>query len=354
MKYALNFENSFAAYRALVSSLSTFILPVGLFFFIGNPQNISFALTLIFFLIIAPGVSMQVLKLNNLAMTLATLGEAAKRVDSVMEEKAIEEPAGSKAPASFGICFNNVTFSYTEGSEILKGVSFTAPQNAITALVGPSGSGKSTIAHLIPRFWDVQGGSITLGGIDIRELRIEKLMDTMSFVFQNSFLFSDTLYNNILAGKSAASKEEVYAAAKAAQCHDFIRELPNGYDTLIGEGGVHLSGGEEQRVCVARAILKNAPILVLDEATAYADPENEYQMQLALGELIRDKTVIIIAHYLKTIQEAHKIIVLNEGRIIEQGNHHELLSREGLYKKMWDASLSSIDWQLDYSKTQGV
>ena len=176
----------------------------------------------------------------------------------------------------------------------------------------------------------------------------------MSFVFQNSFLFSDTLYNNILAGKSAASKEEVYAAAKAAQCHDFIRELPNGYDTLIGEGGVYLSGGEEQRVCVARAILKNAPVLVLDEATAYADPENEYQMQLALGELIRDKTVIIIAHHLRTIQEAHKIIVLNEGQIIEQGNHHELLSREGLYKKMWDASLSSIDWQLEYSKTQGV
>ena len=160
MKYALNFENSFAAYRALVSSLSTFILPVGLFFFIGNPQNISFALTLIFFLIITRGVSTQVLKLNNLAMTLATLGEAAKRVDSVMEEKPIEEPAGSKAPASFDIRFNNVTFSYTEGREILKAVSFTAPQNAITALVGPSGSGKSTIAHLIPRFWDVQGEAL--------------------------------------------------------------------------------------------------------------------------------------------------------------------------------------------------
>jgi ATP-binding cassette subfamily B protein len=349
MKYALNFENSFAAYRALVSSLSTFILPVGLFFFIGNPQNISFALTLIFFLIITRGVSTQVLKLNNLAMTLATLAEAAKRVDSVMEEKPIEEPADGKAPASFGIRFDNVTFSYTEGNEILKGVSFTAPQNAITAMVGPSGSGKSTIAHLIPRFWDVQGGSITIGGIDIREMRTEELMNTMSFVFQNSFLFSDTLYNNILAGKPAASKEEIYAAAMAAQCHDFILELPNGYDTLIGEGGVHLSGGEEQRVCVARAILKNAPILVLDEATAYADPENEYQMQLALGELIRDKTVIIIAHHLRTIQDAHQIIVINEGRIIEQGSHHELLSHEGLYKKMWDASLSSIDWQLAYS-----
>ena len=159
---------------------------------------------------------MQVLKLNNLAMTLATLGEAAKRVDSVMEEKPIEEPVGSKAPASFDIRFDNVTFSYTEGNEILKGVSFTAPQNAITAMVGPSGSGKSTIAHLIPRFWDAQGGSITIGGIDIREMRTEELMNTMSFVFQNSFLFSDTLYNNILAGKPAASKEAIYAAAKAA------------------------------------------------------------------------------------------------------------------------------------------
>jgi ATP-binding cassette subfamily B protein len=360
MRYALNFENSFAAYRTLTGSLSTFILPAGLFFFTGVPQNISFALTLIFFLIIAPGVSMQVLKLNNLAMTLTTLSEAAKRVDSIMEEKPIEDPAtGTKAPSgkdhtSFDIAFNGVTFSYTEGNEILNGISFTAPQNSITALVGPSGSGKSTIAHLIPRFWDVQGGSITIGGTDIRALGTEELMDTMSFVFQNSFLFSDTLYNNILAGKPAAAKEEIYAAAKAAQCHDFILELPNGYDTLIGEGGIHLSGGEEQRVCVARAILKNAPILVLDEATAYADPENEYQMQLALGELIRNKTTIIIAHHLRTIQEANQIIVINEGKIIEQGNHHELISSEGLYKKMWDASLSSIDWQLEHSKTKGI
>jgi ATP-binding cassette subfamily B protein len=303
---------------------------------------------------------MQVLKLNNLAMTITTLSEAAKRVDSIIEEKQIEEPdAETKVPSdkdrtSFDITFNEVTFSYTEGNEILKGVSFTAPRNSITALVGPSGSGKSTIAHLIPRFWDVQGGSIAIGGIDIRELRTEELMDTMSFVFQNSFLFSDTVYNNILAGKPAAAKEEIYVAAKAAQCHDFILELPNGYDTLIGEGGLHLSGGEEQRVCVARAILKNAPILVLDEATAYADPENEYQMQLALGELIKNKTTIIIAHHLRTIQEANQIIVINEGRIIEQGNHGELLSREGLYKKMWEASLSSIDWQLEHSKTKGV
>ncbi|MDR2784874.1 MAG: ABC transporter ATP-binding protein/permease [Treponema sp.] len=360
MKYALNFENSFATYRTLVFSLSTFILPAGLFFFTGAPQNISFALTLIFFLIIAPGVSMQVLKLNNLAMTLTTLSEAAKRVDSIMEEKPIEEPAvGMMVPpdkdrTSFDITFNNVTFSYTEGNEILKGISFAAPQNSITALVGPSGSGKSTIAHLIPRFWDVQGGSIAIGGVDIRKLRTEELMDTMSFVFQNSFLFSDTVYNNILAGRPAAAKEEIYAAAKAAQCHDFILGLPNGYDTLIGEGGIHLSGGEEQRVCVARAILKNAPILVLDEATAYADPENEYQMQLALGELIKNKTTIIIAHHLRTIQEANKIIVINDGRIIDQGSHGELLSHEGLYKKMWDASLLSTDWQLEYSKTEGV
>lgn len=360
MKYALNFENSFAAYRTLVLSLSTFILPVGIYFFTGAPQNISFALTLIFFLIIAPGVSMQVLKLNNLAMTLTSLSEAAKRVDSIMEEKPIEEPAAGmkglsdKNRASFDITFNDVTFSYTEGNEILKGISFTAPQNSITALVGPSGSGKSTIAHLIPRFWDVQGGSITIGGIDIRELRTEELMDAMSFVFQNSFLFSDIVYNNILAGKPTASKEEIYAAAKAAQCHDFILELPNGYDTLIGEGGIHLSGGEEQRVCVARAILKNAPILVLDEATAYADPENEYQMQLALGELIKNKTTIIIVHHLRTIQEANQIIVINEGKIVEQGSHRELLSNEGFYKKMWDASLSSTGWQLEHSKIKGV
>ena len=225
-------------------------------------------------------------------------------------------------------------------------MSFTADQGTITALVGPSGSGKSTIAQLIPRFWDVQEGSITIGGIDIRDMRTEDLMNTMSFVFQDCFLFSDTLYNNIAVGKPGATREEVYAAARAAQCHEFIEKLPQGYDTLIGEGGVYLSGGEEQRVSVARAILKNAPILILDEATAYADPENEFQMQLALQELIKNKTVLIIAHRLMTIRNANKIMVINHGKIEETGTHDQLLANERTYHKMWAAYTASSDWEL--------
>ena len=243
---------------------------------------------------------------------------------------------------------DHVSFSYggKGGALALKDVSFRAEQGQITALVGPSGSGKSTIAQLIPRFWDVDAGQIKIGGVDIRDMKTEALMASMSFVFQDSFLFSDTLYNNIAAGKPGAAKEEVYAAAKAAQCHDFIEKLPKGYDTLIGEGGVYLSGGEEQRVAVARAILKNAPILILDEATAYADPENEYQMQLALQELIKNKTVLIIAHRLITIKNANKIAVIKEGKNEAEGTHNQLLQRSMTYSAMWSAYTLSSDWQI--------
>lgn len=240
-----------------------------------------------------------------------------------------------------------MTFAYGENApQVLKNVDFRAEQGQITAIVGPSGSGKSTIAQLIPRFWDVGAGSIRIGGVDVREMKTEDLMNSMSFVFQDSFLFSDTLYNNIAAGKPGATKEEVYAAAKAAQCHEFIKQLPNGYDTLIGEGGVYLSGGEEQRVSVARAILKNAPILVLDEATAYADPENEHQMQLALQELIRDKTVLIIAHRLLTIKNADKILVLKDGQIEAEGTHEVLMKNSRTYADLWRAYTATEDWRL--------
>lgn len=228
----------------------------------------------------------------------------------------------------------------------MKDISFTAHAGEITALVGPSGSGKSTIANLIPRFWDVTQGAIKIGGINIREIATGQLMDRVSFVFQDSFLFFDTLYENIRVGKPDATEEEVHAAARAAQCDEFIGRLPQGYQTLIGEGGVYLSGGEEQRVSVARAILKNSPILVLDEATAFADPENEYKMQLALQELIKDKTVIIIAHRLSSIISANQIIVLKEGEIVQKGVHAELSRKEGVYKKMWDAYTDAFQWTL--------
>ena len=316
-KYADNYEPTYCLFRVLVLSLATFIFAIGIFLFSGDPQNMAFAITLLFFLIFAPGISTPVFKFNSFGSSMNNITEGVRRIDEIMSEIPIQEPTDGKKPQGYEITFEHVSFSY-EGKDsalVLKDVSFRAEQGQITALVGPSGSGKSTIAQLIPRFWDVGTGQIKIGGVDIRDMKTEDLMASMSFVFQDSFLFSDTLYNNIAIGKPGATKEEVYTAAKAAQCHEFIEKLPQGYDTLIGEGGVYLSGGEEQRVSVARAILKNAPILILDEATAYADPENEFQMQLALQELIKNKTVLIIAHRLITIKNANKILVIKNGQI---------------------------------------
>ncbi|PCN43673.1 ABC transporter ATP-binding protein [Brevibacillus laterosporus] len=353
--YTDNFQNGYVSFKVILLSLATFFLPVGLFFISTDPHNIAFAATLLFFLVLSPGISTPIFKLNSFASTLNTIVEGVNRIDGMFKETTIKEPEIGKKPSSYDIGFHEVSFSYgDEGSpEVLQGISLMAPQGKITALVGPSGSGKSTVAQLIPRFWDVQKGSITIGGVDIRDMKMNELMDTLSFVFQDTFLFSDTLYSNILAGRPTATQDEVYEAARAAQCHEFIERLPNGYDTLIGEGGVYLSGGEEQRVSVARAILKNSPILVLDEATAYADPENEYQMQLALRELIKDKTVLIIAHRLTTICEADQIIVLKEGQIDDLGTHSELLAHNGLYKSMWDAYTSSAEWKIDISQKEG-
>ena len=265
------------------------------------------------------------------------------------------EPQTPQVPAGYDIEFLKVSFAYenkaeTTRTEVLRDITFTARQGEITALVGPSGSGKSTVANLIPRFWDVAEGEIRIGGVNIKNIPTEKLMDIVSFVFQDSFLFFDTLYENIRVGNSSAGREEVIAAAKAAQCHEFIESLPQGYETRIGDEGVYLSGGESQRVCVARAILKNAPILVLDEATAFADPENEYKMQQALQHLIQNKTVIIIAHRLSSIISAQQIIVLNEGKLVQHGKHEILSKMEGLYKNMWDAYTDAFRWELNSKK----
>ena len=262
-KYADNYEPVYCVFRVLVLSLATFILTAGIFFLSGDPENVAFAVTLLFFLIFAPGIATPVFKFNSLGSSMNNITEGVIRIDEIMSEVPIAEPSAPKKPDGYAISFDHVSFSYggKDSPLVLKDVSFEAGQGQITALVGPSGSGKSTIAQLIPRFWDVPQGKILIGGVDIRDIKTEDLMNTMSFVFQDSFLFSDTLYNNIAVGKPGATKEEVYAAAKAAQCHEFIEKLPKGYDTLIGEGGVYLSGGEEQRVAVARAILKNAPNL---------------------------------------------------------------------------------------------
>jgi len=352
VRYTDQFQNSYVFFKVMLGSSLTFILPVGVYILSGKPENIAFALTLLFFLIMAPGVSAPMYKFANFASTIGDISEGVERIDKILNEEAMPEVKNPKMPKKFDIKFQNVSFSYDSAEnsirkEALSNINFKAEQGQVTALVGPSGSGKSTIANLIPRFWDVKKGSINIGGVDIRDMSTENLMNTVSFVFQDSFLFYDTIYENILVGRPDATKEEVHAAAKAAQCHDFIERFPNGYDTLIGEGGTYLSGGEEQRVSVARAILKNSPILVLDEATAFADPENEYQMQLALKELMRNKTVIVIAHRLSSIQDSEQIIVLNEGCIVEKGTHQKLKANNGLYKKMWDAYTDAGKWKLE-------
>lgn len=354
-KYTLHvcdtYQPGMVWFTVLLNSIVTFILPVGLLLLSREPGNVVLAGVYLFFIILGPGVAAPFHKLTFLASNTREIDEGVSRLDAIFEEKPVPEPVIPQSPHKHDIRFEHVSFSYentkeTTRTEALKDISFTAHAGEITALVGPSGSGKSTIANLIPRFWDVTQGAIKIGGINIREIATEQLMDRVSFVFQDSFLFFDTLYENIRVGKPDATEEEVHAAARAAQCDEFIGRLPQGYQTLIGEGGVYLSGGEEQRVSVARAILKNSPILVLDEATAFADPENEYKMQLALQELIKDKTVIIIAHRLSSIISANQIIVLKEGEIVQKGVHAELSRKEGVYKKMWDAYTDAFQWTL--------
>lgn len=357
LKVCDTYQTGMMAFTVLLNSLITFILPVGLLLLSREPQSIALAAIYLFFIIMGPGVASPIYKLMYLGSSTNEIDEGVKRIDRIFDEKPLVETKVPHMPVSYDIEFRHVSFAYenkaeTTRTEALKDISFTARQGEITALVGPSGSGKSTVANLIPRFWDVSEGEIAIGGINIKEIATEDLMDLVSFVFQDSFLFFDTLYENIRVGNTTATREQVMDAARAAQCHDFIENLPEGYNTRIGDKGVYLSGGEAQRVCVARAILKNAPILVLDEATAFADPENEYKMQQAIQQLIRNKTVIIIAHRLSSIISAEQILVLKEGRLVQSGHHDELSTKEGVYKKMWDAYTSAFRWQLTIKKEE--
>jgi ATP-binding cassette subfamily B protein len=343
------FQNGNLAFKVILSSIATFILPVGVLLLSRDSDSISVASALLFFLVMAPGIAATMFKIMYFADTIQLINEGVERFDRILDEQPLPEPEFPKRPASFDVTFDHVFFSYgsePSDTDTLSDVSFTARQGKVTALVGPSGAGKSTVAHLVPRFWNVNMGAIRIGGVDIRDMSTADLMDTVSFVFQYSFLFSDTVYNNIAVGRPDADPEQVYAAAKAAQCHAFIEKLPHGYDTKIGEGGVYLSGGEEQRISVARAILKDAPILVLDEATAFADPENEHEMQQALKVLMRNKTVLVIAHRLSTIRDADQILVMENGRIAERGKHEALLAAGGLYARMWHSYQRATSWQM--------
>ena len=363
LQFTNRYERGYILFKVVAGSFLTFLLPVGLLMIQSDPGNRALALTFLFFVVMAPGAASPMMSLTMLAMQGRQIDEGVERIEAVMERKPVPEPQEPRRPDRFDVEFRNVSFSYdadgpgnanavSTRAQALSSISFCAEEGKVTALVGPSGGGKSTVASLIPRFWDVREGEgeILVGGVDVRDIPIETLMDTVSFVFQDNFLFFDTVKNNIRVGCPDATDDAVIAAARAAQCHEFIERLPSGYDTLIGSGGVYLSGGEEQRVCIARAVLKNAPILVLDEATAFADPENEFEIQKALTELIKGKTVLVIAHRLSSIRKADQILVLNEGHLAERGRHDELLAANGLYARMWQAYVGAGSWKLGGSR----
>lgn len=284
---------------------------------------------------------------QNASEQLMAAKSAVSRVEAVIQEKTLPESVQKQKPADTGIVFKNISFSYPGASEkALDNVSFEVPAGKTVALVGASGSGKSTAASLIPRFYDVQESSVLIGGADVRNIDKRDLMEHVAFVFQNTRLFKDTLLENIRAARPSATCEEVLKAAETEKCTEIIDRLPNGLDTVVGSGGTYLSGGENQRIALARAILKDAPIVVLDEATAFADAENEHQIQLAFEELTKGKSVLMIAHRLSTIQDADQILVFKDGKIIERGTHNELLEKKGTYASMWKDYQTSVSWKV--------
>ena len=284
--------------------------------------------------------------MGQMTTMIRTMDAALDRVERIKQAKKIDENGRDIPLDSFDIGFEHVSFAYENGNPILKDVSFSIPQGSMTAIVGPSGGGKTTITRLIARFWDVQEGSITIGGHDVKEFTCDSLLKNMSMVFQNVYLFHDTIENNIKFGCPDATHEQVVEAAKTACCHDFISALPQGYDTVIGEGGSTLSGGEKQRISIARAMLKDAPIILLDEATASVDPENEVHLQQAISALVKNKTLIVIAHRLSTIRDADQILVVDNGKIVEKGVHAELIQQKGIYQKFWNIRQKARNWKL--------
>jgi ATP-binding cassette subfamily B protein len=338
-------DSSAKPWGMLMSFINNALLPVligGLLFIFRG----SLTLPVFFlFLILGVGYIRMVFALMTIGPQITMINQGVKRIDEILFEIKEQQYGRKNFSNDFSLTFNHVNFSYTRGTEVLKDVSFTVPQNSITALVGPSGSGKSTIGQLIARFYDVTSGDITIGGINIKDIPEADLMANIGFVFQDNMMFYQTMYNNISMGMEK-TREEVIAAAKIAHCHDFITQLPCGYDTKFGDKGVHLSGGEQQRIQLARVALKDPKILILDEATAFSDPENEHLIMQAFSEIIQNKTVIIIAHRLSTIAEANQIIVLDNGTVGAIGIHQELIYKSTLYNKMGNAHQRAKEFEL--------
>ena len=355
--YAICCRIPLTGFNVTLNGTFILLIPVAMMIFAGtsgqaDTQKLFF--DFLFYSLFTPNCTTMMNRIMFASEQLMAAKSAVSRIEAVLQEKPLEEAKAPKMPKDASVVFQDVSFTYPGAKKkALDHVSFEVPVGKTVALVGASGSGKSTAASLIPRFYDVQEGTIFVGGVDVRRIAKEDLMEEIAFVFQNTRLFNDTLLENIRAARPNATRTEVMKAVEAAQCGDIIKRLPKGLDTVVGNGGTYLSGGENQRIALARAILKDAPIIVLDEATAFADAENEHQIQLAFEGLTHGKTVLMIAHRLSTIQNADQILVFGDGNIIERGNHDELLKKNGVYASMWKEYQTQITWKVGKTTEEG-
>ena len=332
-------------YTAAINGVFAFLIVGGLLF-TRNGVTSEFLLNLLFYIIITPVISLTLTRIMYMSENELVVADALARVDSVLDAEPVPENDHPRHPKDASVSLKDVHFSYDGKTDVIKGVSLKIQPGQMVAFVGPSGGGKSTLANLICRFFDVQSGSVRVGGADVRDIPKEKLMDAISFVFQNSRLLKGSILDNVRLGRPQATEAEVLAALKAAQCMDIVEKFPEGIHTVIGTKGVYLSGGEQQRIAIARAMLKNAPILILDEATAFADPDNEAKVQVAFAQLAKGKTVLMIAHRLSTVANADCIYVVQDGQIVESGTKDELCAQNGLFARMWQDYQASVQWKV--------
>ena len=332
-------------YTAAINGVFAFLIVGGLLF-TRNGVTSEFLLNLLFYIIITPVISLTLTRIMYMSENELVVADALARVDSVLDAEPVPENDHPRHPKDASVSLKDVHFSYDGKTDVIKGVSLKIQPGQMVAFVGPSGGGKSTLANLICRFFDVQSGSVRVGGADVRDIPKEELMDTISFVFQNSRLLKGSILDNVRLGRAQATEAEVLAALKAAQCMDIVEKFPEGIHTVIGTKGVYLSGGEQQRIAIARAMLKNAPILILDEATAFADPDNEAKVQAAFAQLAKGKTVLMIAHRLSTVANADCIYVVQDGQIVESGTKDELCAQNGLFARMWQEYQASVQWKV--------